>query len=177
MRSCLVLAMAAAAATGCVMPRSMALGQMAAPVGRGAMEVGVFTGVQYGGQSEPPFTTTDVGGATLTNQKSNNAFALPGAEANLQYGFTEWRCEWMTVVPAFKDAVDARGHNEYRDVNGHTELRIFGELKVDAAKVKGVPRLLAGTVGPAVESFLVGRIRPNFVTVAQGVEKFLASRK
>lgn len=89
----------------------------------------------------------------------------------------EWRCEWQTIVPAFKDAVDARGHNEYHEVNGQTELRIFGELKVDAAKVKGVPRLLAGTVGPAVESFLVGRIRPNFVTVAQGVEKFLAAKK
>ncbi|MEW5739064.1 MAG: hypothetical protein AB1938_09060 [Myxococcota bacterium] len=88
MRSWLVLAVCAGA-MGCVMPRSMTLGQMAAPVGRGAMEVGVFTGVQYGGQSDPPFTTTTVGGETQTNQKSSNTFALPGAEANLQYGFTD----------------------------------------------------------------------------------------
>jgi hypothetical protein len=50
---------------------------------------------------------------------------------------------------------------------------IRGELKVDAAKVRGVPRLLAGTIGPAVESFLVGRIQPNFLTVAKGVERWL----
>lgn len=90
---------------------------------------------------------------------------------------SEWRCEWATVVPAFKDAVDARGYNTYTEVNGHTELRVTGELKVDAAKVRGVPRLLAGTISPMVESFLVARISPNFSTVARGLEKYLASKK
>jgi hypothetical protein len=89
----------------------------------------------------------------------------------------EWRCEWATVVPAFKDAVDARGYNTYHEVNGQTELRVTGELKVDAAKVRGVPRLLAGTISPMVESFLVARISPNFSTVARGLEKYLTSKK
>lgn len=83
------LAVTAGLSTGCLVPRSMTLGQMAAPVGRGAMEVGVFTGVQYATQTDPPFTTQDASGATLTNQKKSAAFALPGAEANLQYGFTD----------------------------------------------------------------------------------------
>jgi len=88
MRSWLLLAVFVAS-TGCVLPRSMTVGQMAAPVGRGAMEVGVFTGVQYATQTNPPFTTTDPGGNPLTNQQKNTTFALPGAEANLQYGFTD----------------------------------------------------------------------------------------
>lgn len=89
MRLGLLAVVSAALGTGCLVPRSMTLGQMAAPVGRGAMEVGVFTGVQYATQTDPPFTTQDPGGGTITNQKKNTSFALPGAEANLQYGFNE----------------------------------------------------------------------------------------
>lgn len=83
------LAVTAGLTTGCLLPRSMALGQMAAPVGRGAMEVGVFTGVQYASQTNPPFTTQDPAGNAITNQTRHASFALPGAEANLQYGFTD----------------------------------------------------------------------------------------
>ncbi len=86
----------------------------------------------------------------------------------------DFTCQWQTVVPAFKDAVDARGHNTFTEHRpGITTLRISGELKVDAARVKGVPRILAGTVGPAIEAFLVATIKPNLVAVAKGVEKFL----
>lgn len=83
-------------------------------------------------------------------------------------------CAWRTVVPAFRDAVDAAGKNVYVEkAPGLTHLTIAGELKVDAGKVKGVPRLLAGTVSPAIESFLVAAIRPNLVSVAKGVELYL----
>lgn len=87
---------------------------------------------------------------------------------------SDFTCQWRTVVPSFKDAVDATGNNTFVAVSD-TSMRftIRGELKVDAAKVRGVPRLLAGTVGPAIESFLVARIQPNFLTVAKGVERWL----
>jgi hypothetical protein len=86
----------------------------------------------------------------------------------------DFTCQWKTIVPAFQEALDAQGTNTFTVVSD-TSMRftIRGELKVDAAKVRGVPRLLAGTIGPAVESFLVGRIQPNFLTVAKGVERWL----
>ncbi|MBE2248710.1 MAG: hypothetical protein IAE78_04105 [Myxococcus sp.] len=86
----------------------------------------------------------------------------------------DFTCQWQTVVPAFKEALDARGTNTFTALSD-TSMRfsIRGELKVDASKVRGVPRLLAGTIGPAIESFLVGRIQPNFLTVARGVERWL----
>jgi hypothetical protein len=81
---------------------------------------------------------------------------------------------WRTVVPAFKDAVDASGWNYYDELGPKlTRYRIEGELKVDAGKIKGVPRFLGGTVSPIVETFLVGAIKPNLVSVAKGVEQFL----
>ena len=82
--------------------------------------------------------------------------------------------QWKTVVPALKDAVDAGGLNTYEPIT-HTSTRyqISGEIKVDASKIRGVPRFLAGTAGPLIESFLVASIKPNLVAVARGVEKFL----
>lgn len=89
----------------------------------------------------------------------------------------DFTTQWQTIVPAFKDAVDARGMNTFTEPRpGVTTMKIAGELKVDATKVKGVPRLLAGTVGSAVEAFLVAAIKPNLVSVAKGVEKYLAAQ-
>ncbi len=85
----LIVALGAVLATGCLTPRSMTLGQMASGVGRGATEVGVFTGVLYGVQTQPPTTVTDVGGNQLTLQDQARGVGLPSAEANLQYGFTD----------------------------------------------------------------------------------------
>ena len=91
---------------------------------------------------------------------------------------TDFTCQWQTVVPSFKDAVDARGHNTFIEKRpGVTTLTILGDLKVDAKKVKGVPSLLAGTVGPAIEAFLVAAIKPNLVSVAKGVEQYLKNQK
>ncbi len=90
----------------------------------------------------------------------------------------DFTCAWQTVVPAFKEAVDARGKNTFVESRpGVTTLRIEGNLVVDAGKVRGVPRLLAGTVSPVIEAFLVGAIKPNLASVAKGVEQFLASRR
>lgn len=90
----------------------------------------------------------------------------------------DFTCQWQTVVPSFKDAVDARGHNTFVERRpGVTTLTISGDLKVDARKVKGVPGLLAGTVGPAIEGFLVAAIKPNLVAVAKGVEQYLKKKQ
>ncbi len=97
--------------------------------------------------------------------------------------FATWHSEayttdWKTVVPAFKEAVRAEGTNRFEDLAGtRTRVIIAGNLDVDAAKIRGVPRLLAGTIGPAVEKFLVGSIRPNLVAVSKGVERYLNEHK
>lgn len=86
----------------------------------------------------------------------------------------KWTCDWRTVVPAFKDAVDSSGHNRYDEVGPNvTRLTIMGDLKVDAGKIKGVPRLLGGAIGPMVEAFLVNSIKPNLISVAKGVGDYI----
>lgn len=90
---------------------------------------------------------------------------------------TAWTCHWRTEVSAFKDAVRAEGTNRFEEVGpSSTRLSIHGVIEVDATKVKGVPRLLAGGVGTAIETFLVATIRPNLVSVAEGLGKYLAEQ-
>jgi hypothetical protein len=65
----------------------MTLGMTAAPIGRGATEVGVFTGLQYAGQTNPLLRTTD--GTGDPTAERTNGFSLPAFEANVQHGFDE----------------------------------------------------------------------------------------
>ncbi len=78
-----------ALASGCIVPRSMMIGQMAAPVGRGALEVGVGTGFVYASQTNPQFPTqSGIGDPTKTNERTNG-FTIPAFEANFNAGFNE----------------------------------------------------------------------------------------
>ncbi|MCA3012726.1 MAG: hypothetical protein INH41_10060 [Myxococcaceae bacterium] len=83
----LLCLLAALPAIGCVVPRSMALGMMAAPIGRGT-EVGLFSGVGYASQTGPVVTSTTVDGQQRT-QTQNRVLGLPTFEANVQKGFTD----------------------------------------------------------------------------------------
>lgn len=91
---------------------------------------------------------------------------------------TDFTCDWRIVTRAFTEAVSCIGKTRFvEDGKGGTIVEIRGQLLIDASKVKGVPRLLAGTVSRAVESFLAQRIGPNLVDVSTGVGKYLAEQK
>ena len=89
-----------------------------------------------------------------------------------------WTCDWDMKVGFLQDAIDCKGTNRYvaRD-DGTTEIIIEGDLTVDASKIPGVPRLVAGKVGSAVEGFVVKMITPNLKDVNRGLEKYLAEKK
>ena len=82
---CCVLALA----SGCIVPRSMTLGQLAAPVGRGATEVGVATGFIYASQTNPQFDGQDGIGDPIKTNDRTNGFTIPAFEANLNTGFND----------------------------------------------------------------------------------------
>jgi hypothetical protein len=88
---------------------------------------------------------------------------------------TKHTCDWRTEVHAFPGAIKSSGTNFYLTTSdGGTRLEIRGDLVCDATKIPGVPRLLAKTVGSAVEKVLVGSISTNLVAVGKGVGKMLA---
>lgn len=85
---------------------------------------------------------------------------------------SRWTCEWRMEAHSFRDAVHAAGTNTFLEDDGGCRLEVEGDLVVDGRALP-VPRMLARTVAPAVESFLCARIRPNLTEVAKGVQRFL----
>ncbi|MCK6591727.1 MAG: hypothetical protein HUU21_21100 [Polyangiaceae bacterium] len=80
---------------------------------------------------------------------------------------------WRTEVGAFPGVVKSSGTNRFVEVPSGTRLEIRGTLVCDAAKLPGVPRLLAGGINPVVEKFLVGQVSVNSVEVAKALGKLL----
>lgn len=85
-------------------------------------------------------------------------------------------CDWIMEVGFLPQAVSCSGTTTYTARGDRTEVHITGELRVDAAKIPGVPRLLSGKIGGAVEEFVIKLITPNLKEVNRGAEKYLASR-
>jgi hypothetical protein len=87
-------------------------------------------------------------------------------------------CDWRIETHAFSEAVHAVGHNRFlEDGPDKTRLEIRGSFEVDAKKIRGVPRFLAGTVGRTVEEFMVGKIQSNLVETANSLTKYLEEKK
>ena len=78
----LPIVVVAVCATACLTPRSMMQGQMAAPIGRGAAEIGVGTGIGYAQQETTrPGTTNETTAARI--------WTVPAVERNAPFGLTE----------------------------------------------------------------------------------------
>ncbi|MBH24583.1 MAG: hypothetical protein CMH57_09045 [Myxococcales bacterium] len=87
-------------------------------------------------------------------------------------------CEWRNELNVFTEHVSIRGKNRFEPAGDNAvKIIINGELTVDAKKIPGVPRLLAGRIGPAIEKFVVTLITPNLKEVNRGLEKFIASKQ
>jgi hypothetical protein len=80
-------------------------------------------------------------------------------------------------VGFLSEAVKCSGQTRYKAKGDRTECHISGELEVDASKIPGVPRLLAGKLGKAVEGFVVKLITPNLRATNRAMEKYLKSEE
>lgn len=91
---------------------------------------------------------------------------------------SDFTCTWRSESHSFREAVDSQGKNAFVELGpNRMAIRIRGNIKVDAAKVPGVPRLLAGSAGSLIERFLIKQVHDNLQEVAAGVERFLRSRE
>ena len=83
---------------------------------------------------------------------------------------------WRIETHAFSEAVKCEGTNTFVERGGETLFEIRGSLRIDASKIRGVPRLLVSTVNRAVEELLGSRIRPNLLDVSAGLTRYLAGK-
>lgn len=86
-------------------------------------------------------------------------------------------CRWRTEMVAFDGAIVSEGINYYRVIDENTmEVHLTGTIQVDASKIPGVPRLMAGKVASAVESGVLKVTEPNLRAVNRGLEQYIAER-
>ncbi len=86
----------------------------------------------------------------------------------------DFTCDWKIEPQAFTEAITCIGKNRFfEEDGGKTKLEIRGELSIDPKKLKGVPGFLSGKVAKAVEELLISKIRPNLVSTADGLTKYL----
>lgn len=89
---------------------------------------------------------------------------------------SDFSCTWRIETHAFTEAVQCAGRNRFVEVDGATRLEIRGEIAIDASRIRGVPRLLAGRVSSAVTDFLAAKITPNLLAVSDGLKRHLEQR-
>ena len=94
-----------------------------------------------------------------------------------RWNLNDKTCEWEIETFFMKEAVTCSGLNTFSE-NGSDAmtLRIQGDLGLNVKKVPGVPTLLAGTIRPQLEKFIVAMITPNFETINKGIAQYLASK-
>lgn len=89
----------------------------------------------------------------------------------------QWSVEWSIRTHAFTEAVSCSGKNTFVELSGErTRLEIQGEIAIDVKKVKGIPSLLAGTIGKTVETFLVKQITANLTSVSDALARYLQEK-
>jgi hypothetical protein len=87
-------------------------------------------------------------------------------------------CDWRIVTHAMTEALKCVGQNRFVEESpGVTRLEIRGKFDVDASKIRGVPRLLAGPIGRTVEEFMVSKIQSNLVETAKSLTRYLEETK
>jgi hypothetical protein len=85
-------------------------------------------------------------------------------------------CDWRIETKAFREAVVCHGQNVFLEHGDGTHLQIRGTLVIDAAKVRGVPRIFASRVSRVAERVLASKIEPNLAEMGRGLVQFLARR-
>jgi len=97
------------------------------------------------------------------------------------YDHAEWNQDtfsnkWRIQMRVMEKVVSCQGGNSFEVEGSGTVLKIRGDLNLDLKEVPGVPRFLAGTIGPTVEKFVVGMLKPNLVEVSKGIEQYLRAK-
>ena len=88
-----------------------------------------------------------------------------------------WTCDWRIETFFMREAVTCSGRNEFSEGGPDSmSLTISGDLSLNAKAVPGVPKLLAGTIKPQLEKFIISLITPNFETINNGIAQYLASK-
>ncbi|HND30359.1 MAG TPA: hypothetical protein PLA94_10185, partial [Myxococcota bacterium] len=86
--------------------------------------------------------------------------------------------EWTIKIRVFSENFKCSGVNRFVEEGpGRTRVNLTGNLELSLKDIPGVPRILAGTIAPQVEKFIVALIKPNLEQTNEAVGKYLDSKR
>lgn len=89
-----------------------------------------------------------------------------------------WLCNWHIKLRVFTENMKCSGTNRFEEVGPNaTRVNLAGTLDVSLKDIPGVPRILAGTIAPQVEKFIIAMIRPNLEQVNASLGKYLDANR
>jgi hypothetical protein len=81
--------------------------------------------------------------------------------------------DWKIQPHAFSEAITWAGQDRYLEAGNGTRVESKGILAIDPQQIKGVPGFLTGQVSRIAEEILAKQAEPNFVEMAQCVQRYL----
>jgi hypothetical protein len=86
----------------------------------------------------------------------------------------QWLCSWSIKIRTFTENMKCGGTNRFEEAGPNaTRVILSGTLDIHLKDIPGVPRILASTIAPQVEKFIVAMIRPNLEQVNASLERYL----
>jgi hypothetical protein len=87
-------------------------------------------------------------------------------------------CAWSLKLRAFTDNVKCGGTNRFTEEGpDRTRVTLSGTLDIDLRDIPGVPRVLAGSIAPQVEKFVIALITPNLEQVNASLGRYLDANR
>lgn len=86
-------------------------------------------------------------------------------------------CDWNIRTRMFTESVRCSGTTKLTaDGPDRTKVVLQGTLELSLKDIPGVPRILAGTIAPQVEKFIVALITPNLEQTNTALAQYLAAK-
>ena len=87
-----------------------------------------------------------------------------------------WACDWTIDPHGFGGAVACEGRTEFVAIGDErTRLEMTGELSIDRARLRALPRFLAGGLARTAEAFLLRQIATNLTATCDALATHLGS--
>lgn len=85
-----------------------------------------------------------------------------------------WYCDWKIQTRFFTDNVRCGGTNRFTAEGAdRTRVTLAGTLELSLKDVPGVPRIMAGSIIPHIERFVIALITPNLERVNESLGRYL----
>lgn len=91
-----------------------------------------------------------------------------------EWDTASWSCRWEIKLRVFTENVSCKGTTRMTEEGPNaTRVTLTGTLDINLRNVPGIPRLLAGSLAPVVEKFIIALITPNLEQVNASLTRYL----